>query len=162
MGVWKIWIANKWRWTCIIRMCGFDADKHPCWKRVCWLGSRTSWSPSSLCTPATVMIWIQGVQCGLCCNWIALSSKWQEANDKGNSAQRNRIGSRRAISFMDVKFRLRRICFSMSIYFRSRGWKRWACLSHPAVVFVTIADGKPTQHVPRSRRWQTPLFACFQ
>ncbi len=31
MGVWKIWIANMWRWTCIIRMCGFDADKHPCW-----------------------------------------------------------------------------------------------------------------------------------
>ncbi len=30
MGVWKIWIANKWRPTCIIRMRSFDADKHPC------------------------------------------------------------------------------------------------------------------------------------
>ncbi len=30
IGVWKIWIANKWRRTCIIRMHGFDADKHPC------------------------------------------------------------------------------------------------------------------------------------
>ena len=39
MGVWKIPIANKWRWTCIIRMRSFDADKHPCYISIClfWL-----------------------------------------------------------------------------------------------------------------------------
>ena len=52
MGVSKIQIANKWRWTCIIRMCGFDADKHPC-LFVCFLH-------------ATLDLRAEQKQCGIC------------------------------------------------------------------------------------------------
>ena len=61
MGVWKIWIANKWRWTCIIRMQGHDADKHPC---LCW---SSFWclllflSASARCVPRNEVL------CSGCC-----------------------------------------------------------------------------------------------
>ncbi len=80
MGVWKIWIANKWRRTCIIRTCGFDADKHPCFPGSFKVVGFFSFRNSSLPEKCSSFVWSVASRspgtASSCVTWSRVSTSW--------------------------------------------------------------------------------------